>query len=209
MQALPGAQPGPPGCGARGPVELVVIGASAGGVAAVLQLLGPLPASYPLPIVVALHLLARHDSQLGRVLGSRLALPVREARDKEPIAPGVVYVASADYHLLVEADRSFAFSSDAPVCFARPSIDVLMESAADAYGPALAGVLLTGANMDGAEGLATIRARGGLTIVQQPQEADVATMPEAAIARCPPDHILPLQGIHAMLLRLARPGECA
>jgi two-component system chemotaxis response regulator CheB len=192
---------------ARPPVELIAIGASAGGVAALLALLAPLPASFPLPIVAALHLLARHQSQLGRVLGSRIALPVREPRDKEPIEPGVVYVASADYHLLVEADRSFSFSSDAPVAFARPSIDVLMTSAADAYGPALSGVLLTGANMDGAEGMAAIKSQGGLTIVQQPQDADVATMPEAAIARCTPDHILPLKDIQQMLLRLGRTGD--
>lgn len=187
-------------------IELVVVGASAGGVAALLALLGPLPAGFALPIVALLHLLPRHKSQLDGVLGSQLALPVREPADKEAIRPGTVYVASADYHLLVEADRSFSFSSDAPVSFARPSIDVLMTSAADAYGPALAGVLLTGANMDGAEGMAAIRARGGLTLVQQPEEADVPTMPEAAIARCRPDHILTLKGIQHMLLRLGAAG---
>ncbi|MFG6462940.1 chemotaxis protein CheB [Roseateles sp. DXS20W] len=182
--------------------DLIVIGASAGGVSALLTLLSPLPATYPLPIVAGLHLLPRHESQLGSVLGHHLALPVREPRDKEPVRAGAVYVAAADYHLLIEADRSFAFSSEPPVSFARPSLDVLMTSAADAYGPALAGVLLTGANMDGAEGMAAIHAAGGLTIVQQPQDADVATMPEAAIARCAPSHILPLSGIRALLLQL-------
>lgn len=190
-------------------VELIAIGASAGGVAALLSLLGPLPAHFPLPIVATLHLLPRHDSQLGSVLGSRLAMPVREAQDKEPVQPGTVYVASANYHLLIERDHSFSFSSDPPVSYARPSIDVLMASAADAYGPALAGVLLTGANMDGAEGMAAIKSRGGLTIVQQPQDADVATMPEAAIARCVPDHILPLKDIRLMLLRLGRDAGAA
>lgn len=187
-------------------IELVVIGASAGGVSALLALLAPLPAGFALPIVAVLHLLPRHRSQLDSVLANHLALPVREPADKEAIAPGTVYVASADYHLLVEADRSFSFSSDPPVSFSRPSIDVLMSSAADAYGPALAGVLLTGANMDGAEGMAAIHERGGLTLVQQPAEADVPTMPEAAIARCPPDHILPLKGIQQMLLRLGAGG---
>jgi len=143
------------------------------------------------------------------VLGARLSLPVREAQDKEPIQPGTVYVASANYHLLIEHDHSFSFSSDAPVSYARPSIDVLMASAADAYGPALAGVLLTGANMDGAEGMAAIKSGGGLTIVQQPQDADVATMPEAAIARCAPDHILPLKDIRHMLLRLGHDAGAA
>lgn len=185
--------------------ELIVIGASAGGVAALLALLSPLPGSYALPIVVVLHLLARHESQLAGVLGHHLALPVREPLDKEPVAAGTVYVASADYHLLIEPDRHFSFSSEPPVSFARPSIDVLMQSAADAYGPAAAGVLLTGANMDGAQGLAAIGERGGLTIVQQPQEAEVDTMPLAAIARRPPHHIQPLKGITALLLQLSPP----
>ncbi|HEY9108829.1 MAG TPA: chemotaxis protein CheB [Roseateles sp.] len=182
--------------------KLIVIGASAGGVAALLALLSPLPASYALPIVAVLHLLPRHASQLGSVLSHQLALPVREPQDKEPVRAGTVYVAGPDYHLLIEADRHFAYSSEPPVSFARPSVDVLMASAADAYGPALAGVLLTGANMDGAEGMAAIRAAGGLTIVQQPEDADVPTMPETAIARCQPDHILPLRGITALLLNL-------
>ncbi len=190
-------------------VELIVIGASAGGVAALLALLAPLPAGYALPIVAVLHLLPRHKSRLENVLAHRLALPVREPEDKEAIRAGTVYVASADYHLLVEADRSFGFSSEGPVSFARPSIDVLMTSAADAYGPSLAGVLLTGANMDGAEGMAAIHARGGLTLVQQPSDADVPTMPEAAIARSRPDHILPLKDIHQMLLRLGTQGDAA
>ncbi|MEO6276241.1 chemotaxis protein CheB [Roseateles sp.] len=187
----------------RPPTELIVIGASAGGVAALLALLTPLPASYALPIVALLHLLPRHDSQLGHVLAQRLALPVHEPQDKEPVQAGHVYVASADYHLLIEADRCFAFSNEPPVSFSRPSIDVLMTAAADAYGAALAGVLLTGANMDGAEGMAAIQARGGLTIVQDPQDADVPTMPEAAIARSRPDHILPLRAIGPLLLQLA------
>ncbi|RZL35461.1 MAG: chemotaxis protein CheB [Rubrivivax sp.] len=188
---------------ARPPTELIVVGASAGGVAALLALLKPLPAGFPLPVVVVLHLLARHESQLGGVLSHHIALPVREPLDKEPVRPGTVYVAGADYHLLIEEDRHFAFSSEPPVSFARPSIDVLMATAADAYGPTLAGVLLTGANMDGAEGMAAIHAAGGVTIVQQPQDADVATMPEAAIARSQPDHILPLKDIPRMLLQLA------
>ncbi len=188
-------------------IELVVIGASAGGVAALLALLAPLPTGHALPLAIVLHLLPRHESQLGSVLGHHLALPVREPRDKEPVRPGAIYVAGADYHLLIEADRSFSFSGEPPVSFSRPSIDVLMQSAADAYGPALAGVLLTGANMDGAEGMAAIQAHGGLTIVQQPQDADVPTMPEAAIARSQPDHVLPLRDITPLLLQLGNAGD--
>lgn len=183
-------------------IELVVIGASAGGVAALLALLAPLPAGYSLPLVIVLHLLPRHESQLASVLTHHLGRPVREPRDKEAVQPGIVYVASADYHLLIEADRSFSFSGEPPVSFSRPSIDVLMQSAADAYGPALAGLLLTGANMDGAEGMAAIHAAGGLTVVQRPEEAEVDTMPRAAIARATPDRVLPLRGMRRLLLKL-------
>jgi two-component system chemotaxis response regulator CheB len=182
------------------------VGASAGGVAALMALLAPLPSKFPVPVVVVLHLLPRRESRLCSVLGSVLALPVSEPLDKQAIVPGHVYVARPDDHLLIELDRSFSFSGEAPVSFARPSIDVLMTSAADAYGPALVGVLLTGANMDGAEGMAAIKARGGLTLVQEPADAEVPTMPEAAIKRCPPDLILPLTDISQMLLRLARAG---
>ncbi len=185
------------------------MGASAGGVTALMTLLAPLPADYPLPIVAVLHLLPRRESRLASVLDDSLALPVREARDKEPITGGTVYLASPDYHLLIELDRSFSFSSEPPVGFARPSIDVLMISAADAYGPALVGVLLTGANMDGAEGMAAIQECGGLTIVQLPADADVATMPEAAIARRQPDHVLTLKDIQKMLLSFAKHGGAA
>lgn len=149
------------------------------------------------------------DIELSSVEGHRLALPVHEPRDKEPVQAGHVYVASADYHLLIEADRRFAFSNEPPVSYARPSIDVLMASAADAYGPALAGVLLTGANRDGAEGMAAIHACGGLTIVQDPLDAEVPTMPAAAIARSKPDHVLPLRNIPPMLLQLAAARNAA
>lgn len=194
---------------ARPPIELIVIGASAGGVTALLTLLAPLPATFALPLVAVLHLMPRRESQLGSVLSHHLALPSREPRDKEPVTTGMVYVAASDYHLLIEPDRSFAFSSEPPVSYARPSIDVLMTSAADAYGPAVAGVLLTGANADGAEGMAAIQARGGLTIVQHPKDAEVPTMPEAALARCQPDHVLPLRAISPMLIHLAAEGRKA
>jgi two-component system, chemotaxis family, protein-glutamate methylesterase/glutaminase len=186
-------------------IELVVIGASAGGVSALLALLAPLPAGYRLPIAIVVHMLPRHESQLAQVLAHRLALPVREPLDKEAVQAGTVYVAASDYHLQIEADRSFSYSSEPPVGFSRPSIDVLMASAADAYGPAVAGLLLTGANMDGAEGMAAIAAAGGLTVVQQPEDAEVDTMPRAAMARHAPDHVLPLRAMLPLLLQLDRP----
>lgn len=188
------------------PIEAVVVGASAGGFEALLALLPGLPADYPLPIAVVLHLPDNHDSRLAELFGYKVALQVREARDKEPLQPGTVYFAPPGYHLLIETDRSFSLSCEDRVSYARPSIDVLMQSAADAYGPALAAVLLTGANYDGAAGLAGMRIAGGLSIVQDPATAEVATMPEAAIRRMTPDLILTLAEIHSLLLALGAPA---
>jgi len=186
-------------------IEAVVIGASAGGFEALLAVLGRLPASYPMPLVAVLHLPENHESRLAELFGYRLSLQVREARDKETLAPGILYFAPAGYHLSIETDRSFSLSCEERVSYARPSIDVLFASAADAYGKSLAAVLLTGANYDGANGLAGIRIAGGLTIVQDPASAEVATMPEAAIRRMTPDLILPLSEIHSLLRQLGAP----
>lgn len=185
--------------------DAVVVGASAGGIEALFALLGGLPADYPLPILVVLHLPEHHDSKLAEVFAPRLALPVQEARAHAPVPRGVSFAPSG-YHLLVEADRTFSLSCEAPVLFSRPSIDVLMESCADAYGTRLAGILLTGASADGARGLARIRETGGLAAVQSPQEAQHPVMPGAAVAMADPQLVLPLAQLHALLLRLgARP----
>jgi len=183
-------------------VEAIVIGASAGGVGALLKLLPGLPARFKPPVIVVLHMPPHHESRLGAILQHRTHLPVREVRDKEPIEGSTIYVAVPDHHLSIEDDFSFSLSGEEPVCFARPSIDVLMNSAAQAYGAGLAGVLLSGANVDGARGLAYIGELGGLTIVQDPSEAEVPTMPQAAIDLRNPDHVLPLAGIHDLLLNL-------
>jgi two-component system, chemotaxis family, protein-glutamate methylesterase/glutaminase len=184
------------------PVRAVVIGASAGGVEAMLNLLTGLPAGFRLPIIAVIHLPPDRDSRLAEIFQHRLPIAVREAGDKEAIAPATVYFAGSGYHLLVETDRSFSLSCEAPVHFSRPSIDVMMESAADAYGAGLAGILLTGANYDGAAGLAKIGRQGGITVVQDPAEAQVPTMPEAAIRKLQPSFILPLSGIRNLLLEL-------
>lgn len=183
-------------------IEAVVIGASAGGVTALLTLLTGLPETFRLPIVAVLHLPEDRDSLLVEIFQHRLPIAVREAADKESIAPATLYFAAPGYHLLVEMDRTFSLSCEAPVHYSRPSIDVLMASAADAYGASLAGILLTGANFDGAAGLAKIRQQGGLTVVQDPAEAEVATMPEAAIRKLRPNFILTLDGIRSLLLKL-------
>ena len=180
----------------------VVIGASAGGVNALLQMLPALPRGYRIPIVVVLHVRSGRQNQLVDVFQQRLKVPVREAGDKEDIIPGTLYFAPAGYHLLLENDRSFSLSCDAPLHFARPAIDITMETAADAFGPRLVGVLLTGANDDGAEGMAAIGRAGGLTVVQDPEEANVGVMPREAIRVRPPDLVLPLEQIKQLLLKL-------
>jgi two-component system chemotaxis response regulator CheB len=182
--------------------DAVVIGASAGGVGALLHLLPGLPAGYGRAVVALLHIPENRQSQLADVFKQRMDLPVREAADKEAVSSGTLYFAGSGYHLSVEMDRSFSLSCEAPLHFARPAIDFLMESAADAYGPALLGILLTGANHDGAAGLAAIGAAGGLTVVQDPAEAEVPTMPAEAIRQRKPDLILPLNEIHTLLLML-------
>lgn len=179
--------------------EAAVIGASAGGVAALLEVLPGLPPEVPVPVVVVVHMLRGRASQLAELFASRLAVPVREVADKDEVAPGAVYFAPADYHLSVENDGTFSLSNEPLHIFSRPAIDFAMQSAADAYGPALVGILLTGASHDGAAGLAAIGAAGGLTVVQDPQEAQSPLMPEAAIRLRKPDLVLQLRDIRALL----------
>lgn len=186
-------------------IEMVVIGGSAGGVDALVGLLPGLPAGFGPAVTCILHVPPDRESRLAELFATRTALPVREAQDKEPIQPGTVYFAGSGYHLSIEQDRSFSLSCEPPVQFARPAIDILMESAADVYGPALAGILLTGANFDGAEGMCRIRERGGLTIVQDPEDAQASTMPGEAIRRRAPHLVLPLPAIRSVLPLLETP----
>lgn len=188
-------------------VRAIVIGASAGGVTALFSVLGALPADFAIPVLCVLHLPDDRHSQLAEVLQRRLQRSVHEALDKARIEPGQIYVAGPGYHLSVERDFSFSLSQEAPVHFSRPAIDFLFESAADAYGTGLLGVLLTGANEDGARGLLHIRQSGGRTVVQDPRDAQVALMPEAALALHDPDHILSLGGIGQLLATL-EPSAC-
>jgi two-component system chemotaxis response regulator CheB len=183
-------------------IEAVVVGASAGGVDALLTLFRDLPASWRLPVAVVLHLPENPASRLPAVFAHRLPFPVREAEDKAPVDAGTLYFAPAGYHLSIERERHFSLSCEPPVRFSRPAIDLLMASAADAYGSSLAGLLLTGANDDGARGLLRIHRAGGLTIVQDPADAQVATMPLAALQLFTPDHVLALPAIRDLLLKL-------
>jgi two-component system chemotaxis response regulator CheB len=179
--------------------ELIVIGASWGGLHAVGRLLDTLPDELGVPLAIAQHRRAESTrSGLAELLQSHVARPVREVEDKDPIRPRHVYLAPPDYHLLVEPGR-FALSTDPRVNFARPSVDVLFESAADSYGRAVIGVVLTGANEDGAAGLARIKEAGGVAIVQDPRTAERRAMPDAAIAATTADVILPLDEIAPLL----------
>ncbi|WP_420144348.1 chemotaxis protein CheB [Sphingobium sp.] len=184
-------------------VRAIAIGASAGAVQVLLRLLPALPGDFPLPLLIVVHVPPDRDNALVALFQSRCALPVKEAEDKEAIAAGTIYFAPSDYHLLVEGDHSLSLSSDEPVHHSRPAIDVLLESAADAYGPALAAIMLTGANQDGAAGLAAVARAGGIAVVQDPAGAQVPTMPEAALAACPSAIIMTLDDIIPYLLTLA------
>jgi two-component system, chemotaxis family, protein-glutamate methylesterase/glutaminase len=182
--------------------ELICVGASWGGLQAVSRLLGDLPVQVDLPVVIAQH---RHSTSssgaLPDLLRLRVRRPVQDAEDKMAIERGKVYIAPPDYHLLVERG-SFALSVDERVQFARPSIDVLFESAAHSYGPGMIGIILTGANEDGAAGLAAVKARGGVALVQDPRDAERRTMPDAAIAATAADAVLPLEEMGRFLYGL-------
>ena len=173
-------------------IDAVAIGASAGGVEVLSVLLSSLPASCRASFFIVMHIPRERPSLLAEVFNARCALPVREAEDKEPVQPGTVYFAPPDYHLLLDRGPILALSSDEPVHFSRPSIDVLFESAADIYGERLLGLILTGANQDGAEGLAAVGRAGGRTVVQEPGGAAVPFLPEAALQVGPVDFVLSL-----------------
>jgi len=187
----------------RGRIEAVVIGASAGGVEALGLILPALPATFRPSLLIVLHLPRERPSLLVQIYEKRCALPVREADDKEPIEPGTVYFAPPDYHMLVEPNRQIALSTEEPVHFSRPSVDVLFESAADVYGNKLLGIILTGANEDGAAGLHAIHRAGGVTVVQQPDSAKVPLMIVSALQRHPADFVLSLPQIAQLLAGLA------
>jgi two-component system chemotaxis response regulator CheB len=190
-------------------IEAIAMGGSAGAIDALGELLPALPADFALPLVLVLvlHLPPAAPNRIPELLRAKCAgLRIKEAEDKEPLEPGTLYVAPPGYHLLIERRRCFSLSVDEPVHFSRPSIDVLFESAADAYGPALVGVLLAGGSEDGARGLAQICAAGGSALVQSPETAAAPTMPRAALQLGIPLQTLPPGEIGARLARLQSPS---
>jgi two-component system chemotaxis response regulator CheB len=179
--------------------DLVVIGSSWGGLHALTTILETLGSPESTAIVVAQHRGAERGELLGPLLQRHTALDVREAEDKDELQPGIVYLAPPDYHTLIERERTIALTTEDVVRHARPSIDVLFSTAADAYAERCVGVVLTGANEDGAEGLARIKARGGVAIVQDPHTSERSEMPAAAVAAVDADVILPLEEIGLFL----------
>lgn len=187
--------------------EAIVIGVSAGGIAAMQQILPCFGKDFQIPICIVQHIGKSDDNYLVSHFKECCALDVKEARDKEQIVPGTIYFAPADYHLLVAEDKTLALSVDEKVNFSRPSIDLLFQTASEAYCDNLIGLVLTGANSDGAQGLKTIAANGGMAIVQSPETAAVGVMPLAAIVAAEVDHVLPLNRIASFLNSLEFSGK--
>ena len=187
----------------RSRIDAVVIGASAGGVEALSVLLPALSAEAPVAVMIVVHLPRDRPSLLVDIFSRKCAMKVREAQDKEPIEAGTVYFAPNNYHLLVDPGPQLALSVDDLVHHSRPSVDVLFESAAYVYRDRLLGVILTGANEDGAEGLATVHDTGGITVVQEPSTAHSSQMVVAAQRRRKPDYVMTLEEIAAMLVQLS------
>jgi len=179
-------------------IDAVVIGASAGGVEVLSVLLAMIPADCRVSFFIVIHIPRERPSLLPELFAARCALPVREAEDKEPVQPGTVYFAPPDYHMLIDRGPALALSGDEPVHFSRPSIDVLFDSAADIYGERLMGLILTGANQDGAEGLAAVGRAGGRTVVQEPDSAAVPFLPRAALEAGPVDAVLSTEQLRAL-----------
>ncbi len=176
--------------------ELIVIGGSSGSVSAVVKIIPSLSAEFKIPIVMVLHRGASSkEGFISEILQHKSKLHIKEAEEKEIIAPATVYIAPADYHLLIENDLSFSLDASEKILFSRPSIDVTFESAAEKYGKKMIGILLTGANHDGAKGMAEIAQLGGLTIAQNPETAEIATMPLAAIKTGKVDKVMELEEI--------------
>ncbi|HUQ98414.1 MAG TPA: chemotaxis protein CheB [Gemmatimonadaceae bacterium] len=183
--------------------SVIAIGTSWGGLAAMTKLLGDLPAGFKIPIVIVQHRSKDSERLLGHLLQDATDLTVCEIEDKDPLAPGTVHLAPANYHVMVE-EGHFSLTVEEPVRFSRPSIDVMFSSAAETYGPKAIGVVLTGANEDGSRGLKDIVRRGGRALVQDPKSAEIPVMPQAAIRAVPTAEVLPLDAIAPRLIAFSQ-----
>ena len=187
--------------------EAIVIGVSSGGMNAMKVIFSLLPKNFRTPIIIVQHMGARSDSQFIRLLNNQSNVSIKEADEKEEIENGNVYIAPPNYHLMIERDKTFSLTIEERVNYARPSIDVLFESAADAYQDKLIGVILTGSSSDGTAGLKKIKEYGGLTIAQDPKTAESGYMPASAITMVPMDFILSLEEIIKLLIKIDNQKE--
>ncbi len=183
-------------------INLIVIGGSWGGLQASLSILSGLPAGFKIPVILVLHRLKNYESDLAGVYKNKLALNVMEIEEKEKISGNYVYIAPSNYHVLIEKDQTFSLDVSEYENYSRPSIDVTFTSAAEVYGAGTAGILLSGASRDGSKGLKNIKENGGLSIVQDPEEAEVDTMPRSAIDIVPDCSVMNLKSIQEFLLSI-------
>lgn len=196
-----------PHCTDRPPVSAIGIGCSAGGLDVLHHILPGLPVDLCVPVVVIAHMGPSPDNPILEALKRHCRLPVVEAEERRKVAPGTIHVCPPDYHLLVEADHTFALSADGKINNSRPSIDAFLDSAADCWGNGLLAVLLTGASVDGARGMAAVKAAGGTCVVQDPGTAFAPIMPQAAIDAGAADWVLPPDGIAELIISLCPPNR--
>lgn len=182
--------------------EAIVIGVSSGGMKALKVIFSALPSDFAVPVIIVQHIGPRSENSWIKLLNDSCSLHIKEVDEKEKVGTGNIYVAPSNYHLLIEEDKSFSLTIDERVNFARPSIDVLFESAAEAYKEKLIGIILTGSNNDGTKGVKRIKELGGLVIIQNPKTAESSYMPASAIAAIQPDYILELDQIGELLLKI-------
>lgn len=187
-----------------GRLQAVAMGVSSGGLEALRTILPTLPAGFPVPLLIVYHQGPRPDMFVVRYLDEKCLIRVVEAEEKERIRAGTAYLAPPNYHLLVEEDLTLTLTTEERVSFARPSVDVLFETAAEAFGPGLVGLVLTGANRDGSRGLKRIKERGGLALVQNPKTAEMESMPGSAREAVEVDAVLELEEIGPYLVDLFR-----
>jgi two-component system chemotaxis response regulator CheB len=183
--------------------ELMIIGGSAGSLQVILSILSEIHPDFPLPILIVLHRNSVFESSLEELLASRTRAPIKEVEEKEPILPGTIYIAPADYHVLIEWDHTFSLDYSERVNFSRPSIDVTFRCASDVYGAGLVCLLLSGGNADGVEGLQYVKGRGGVVVVQDPATAEVPYMPQHAVSQVEVDFLVPAEALPAFLKGLA------
>lgn len=183
--------------------KAIVIGISTGGVGTLKPLLGALPKDFPLPLIIVQHISRDTGERMALLLDELCAIRVKEADEQEVPVGGTVYLAPANYHLMVEPDGRFGLSTDPPVNFARPSVDVLFETAAEAFGSGLIGVVLTGAGADGSNGLKRIKEQGGATVIQDPADAAADSMPRQALQAVRPDYVVTLAQLPQLFVHLS------